>query len=463
VSKHHFLLLAAITALGLALRIAAARGGLWLDEAWSAIYARDSVTPLGVFLNVNHDNSHHLNTLWLQLVGPGAPPLLQRALAIATGTAAIPVAALIGARRGAATALATALLFATAPLLVTYGAEARGYAPMVLALLVAILRVDRWLDSPDTPPPATALALAALFGMLSQLTFVFGLLALSGWVVLRLLGQMPAAHAIWRSLRAVGPALLVALAVFAAVLGAGHAQHGFQFGAYDPFSWRSFGDGLATVVGWSFGAASGPGWLLPALVAVTLPAALVLVPALRPRGPFYVLAILAYPLAVASLQLGNSGFPRYYLLCAVALLLLAAEALGLLLARPGKRRWIAIGFLGLIALAGIARDLAIARSPRGDPGAALAEIARRAPNGADVAIGAPRSSAVLRAAAASAHYPLLLREGECPAARFAYLDRNASDLPPSPPTRCGAAYRPILAIRATGLSGVDWTLYERIR
>src|SRR6478735_8707503 len=93
-------LFAAIILFGLALRIAAARGALWLDEAWSAVLAHEAGTPIGVFVQINHDNNHHLNSLWLQLVGPGADPLLARAPAILAGTACILVAGLIGWRRG---------------------------------------------------------------------------------------------------------------------------------------------------------------------------------------------------------------------------------------------------------------------------------------------------------------------------------------------------------------------------
>src|SRR5687767_12981840 len=88
-------LLGAIVLLGLALRIAAAHGALWLDEAWSAKQAHDAGTPLGVFLSINHDNNHHLNSLWLQFIGLGADPLLARAPAILAGTLAIYVAARI--------------------------------------------------------------------------------------------------------------------------------------------------------------------------------------------------------------------------------------------------------------------------------------------------------------------------------------------------------------------------------
>ena len=76
---------------GLALRIAAAHGGLWTDEAWSVIYAAQARDPIGVFLRINHDNNHHLYSLWLQAIGPAAAPLLARAPAIAAGTLCVVV------------------------------------------------------------------------------------------------------------------------------------------------------------------------------------------------------------------------------------------------------------------------------------------------------------------------------------------------------------------------------------
>ncbi len=119
--------------------------------------AIDAGTPLGVFLRINHDNNHHLNSLWLQLVGPHASPMLQRALSIACGTLTVLVAAAIAARHGVAAMLCAALLFAVSPLLVTYGAEARGYAPMLLALLTAVWLVARWLDDTERRVPWIAL------------------------------------------------------------------------------------------------------------------------------------------------------------------------------------------------------------------------------------------------------------------------------------------------------------------
>ena len=138
--------LAAIVALGLALRIVSARGGLWIDEAWSAVLVDRAATPLGVFVTINHDNNHYLNSLWMLALGFGADPLALRSLSIATGTLTILVAAAIGARRSTRHALVTALLFAISPILVNYGSEARGYAPMLLAATVAILVVARAIN-----------------------------------------------------------------------------------------------------------------------------------------------------------------------------------------------------------------------------------------------------------------------------------------------------------------------------
>src|SRR6476646_3622863 len=85
---------AAAMVIGLALRVAAAQGGLWTDEAWSMIYAAEARDPAGVFLRINHDNNHHLNSLWLQAIGMQAPPWLARLPAIICSTASIAVAAL---------------------------------------------------------------------------------------------------------------------------------------------------------------------------------------------------------------------------------------------------------------------------------------------------------------------------------------------------------------------------------
>src|SRR5689334_9217711 len=116
----------AATLAGLALRIAAARGVLWTDEAWSVIYAAQAKDPVGVFLRINHDNNHHLYSLWLQAIGMNASPLLARLPAIVAGTLSAPLAALIMARRSAWAGVIASILFAASPTMVNFGSEARG-------------------------------------------------------------------------------------------------------------------------------------------------------------------------------------------------------------------------------------------------------------------------------------------------------------------------------------------------
>src|SRR4051794_19183129 len=135
-----------IALIGLALRIAAAHGGLWTDEAWSVIFAAQARDPIGVFVRINHDNNHHLYSLWLQAIGAAASPLLARAPAILASSAAIIVAAILVGRRSRSGGLAAALLFAFTPMMVVFGSEARGYSMMLLAALLTVLLVSDALD-----------------------------------------------------------------------------------------------------------------------------------------------------------------------------------------------------------------------------------------------------------------------------------------------------------------------------
>ncbi|HWK35740.1 glycosyltransferase family 39 protein [Sphingomonas sp.] len=440
---------------GGALRIAAGFGGLWLDEAWSAQFARDVATPAGVFLNIHHDNNHHLNTLWLQLVGYDAPPVVQRGLSIAAGTAAILIAALIGGRRGPAAGVVTALLFAVSPILVTYGSEARGYAPMVLALLIAIAIADRWLDRPDTPPPALAMAVTCLLGLLSQFTMAFGIAAIAGWVALRGWRERGISGGADATVRLMGPALILVSVAATLILVVLPGPGGFQFGHYQAFAVRDLHAGLSQMLAYSFG----PGMsvlLLPIALGATI-AALVAMPSLKPRLALYALAIVAFPLAVGLLRIGNAGIARYYLLTSVALLLLAGEVTGGALARRGAVRIGALVMLAAVLVAGGWRDAALVADRRADPDRALQVIAAARPAGATATVERARAWPVLATAAAARRYPLT--QSDC--GEWLFVDRDGDEPFPATPVRCDHRYRPVIAGHPTGLSGTHWRLYRR--
>ncbi|TPG49006.1 hypothetical protein [Sphingomonas glacialis] len=447
-----------IVLLGLGLRVAAATGGLWLDEAWSAELAHQAGTPLGVFLKINHDNNHHLNSLWLQFVGIDAPPLLQRALSIFAGTIAIAVAAEIFRPRSHRIALIAALLFAISPMVVTMGSEARGYAGMALAVLVAVLLADRWLIDEQGERTRVRLALCFALGALSQLTMLFGCVALVGWVFFTLTSRHGVVRAARRTLVLFLPALITLGAVFALIAGAAWASPtGFQFGSYRPFEIWLFLRAIVEMLGYTIG------W--PVVSLWLIPATLILVVLARRIGVrhaiLYALAIAAFPITLAVLHAGNPGYPRYYLVAAVALLLLLAEATGALIARGGARRSVALIGMGLLVLGSLWQDVDLIRNQRGDPGRAIVALRLRAPSGAAVLLDRESGLAILRVAAAHLHYPITIVESGCQPARFLFVDRFRGETFPIDPVRCGVRYHAIAAAQARGLSGTHWTLYER--
>jgi hypothetical protein len=456
VKRATWLAIALLTALGLALRLLAAQGALWLDEAWSATAAADVGTPLGVFLQINHDNNHHLNTLWLQLVGLDASPMLQRGLSILTGTLAIPMAAMIAARQGSASAIVAALLFAVSPLLVTYGAEARGYAPMVLAMLATMWLVSRWLDDTRAPAPAIPIAVVVLLGMFSQLTMAFGLAAMGLWVCWVLFRRESPGDAARAAMRILLPAALPAMLALAIVLGAAHAAGtGLRIGNYEPFSLGALLHGFGAMALATLGGQIA----LLALVLIAPPDS----PATgdgKGRDRIFFGLVLLIPLGIALAQIGNSGAPRYHLLSGVALLMLVALNSGPRLAPNRASRWPAGAALALVTIMSLVTDWRLIGNRRADPGQAVERLIATGTH--EVAVEQSRSAAVLRAAAATHRHALTVIETPCPAPRYLFIDRDGDAPFPDPARRCGASYGMVAGGSPAGLSGNHWRLYERI-
>lgn len=447
---------------GLGLRIATARGGLWLDEAWTARLVAQAGTPFGVLWRINHDNNHFLNSWWMLLVGPYAPTLLVRALSIATGVASIAVAGAIGMRRGAATGVVAALLFAVSPIIMAYGAEARGYGPMVLVMLVAILVVDRWLDG-ERDAPVSTLAVLTLIGMLAQFTYIFALAALGGWIVATLARRMTLDEAVRGGLRVLAPSIGAVALVIAVVVAAARASStGFQAGGYPGFTLTGFSAALEDAAVHTLGLSLGAPFATIAAVAVGAAAAIALAPGLAGRRFLYAVAVLAFPamLGLALSRIGNAGFARYYLVACTVLLLLVAEVSGAAIGRGEWRRVAGIAVVAVVILASLSRDRALALSLRGDPARAVAAMRAAAPVGTSVAVDTIRPTAVLDAAARTAGYRLEIRR-RCPSAAFLFVDLEDRSPAPARLDRCGQAYARIAVGRYLAMSGFDWSLYAR--
>ena len=155
-----------LTLLGCVLRVAGARGDLWLDEISSLRHVSEIHSIGDVFWGINNDNNHFLNSLYLYAVGPDHSPLVLRAFSILLGTLTVPAAGIAAGGRNRPTASALAmLLFAVSYPMVHYGSEARGYAGLILSILLSILFAER----PGTFANKLCLGLSILFGCLSQL------------------------------------------------------------------------------------------------------------------------------------------------------------------------------------------------------------------------------------------------------------------------------------------------------
>lgn len=151
VDRRGWILLTGITVFGAALRLWLARQSLWYDEI-SAFLSFAIEGPGVAFGSYAVPTNHVPMTLatWLAWVvsGGSLDETVLRLPAVVAGVAAIPVAYVLGATlfaRGAG--LVAATIVACAPVAVLESVEARGYAFVILAALVAAVAYARALRS----------------------------------------------------------------------------------------------------------------------------------------------------------------------------------------------------------------------------------------------------------------------------------------------------------------------------
>jgi hypothetical protein len=451
----------AITLAALMLRVIAARGGLWTDEAWSVIYAAQARDALGVFVRINHDNNHHLYSLWLQAIGPSASPLLARAPAIVAGSLCVIVAALLAGRRSSAAGIVAALLFAVTPTLVVFGSEARGYAMMLLAAVLMLVLVADAVDGHPIRGARWWLAALALFGMLSHMTMAAPVAIAAVWSYLERRAEAGPQQALPGTLRLMGPALIATCTVVAFVFVAARlSATGMRLGGYQPFAMRDYAAALDDLALWSAGVSAPLAWLVPLSIGIAAVAVAVRRPKwLGSRGLLYGLLIVAVPLGALIIRPGNTGFPRYYLASAIGLLLLMSEWIGRgLAARPAVR---AAATLTLVALVGVGcyRDLQLIALQRGMPARPVSDMAALAPAGARLALDQPRLESVVTVAALRRAYSVRFAGG-CAPADFLLAAQSRWTRAPATIDRCGVAMQAIDSSVTIPLTGDSWVLYR---
>ncbi len=449
---------------GLILRIFAAQGGLWLDEAWSVYQASHVAPMIGVFASINHDNNHHLNSLWLQLVGIDAPSLLMRGFAIACSTAAIGVAAAIMARRNAAAAICAAWLFALAPFMVLYGSEARGYAPVTLSILVAIKLVDDWLAAGGGAPPKW-LPLIAVLGIFSHLMMIAALASIGIWVWLSLMQDRDWMKATHQTYLVLIPTAIAATTALLIVIGTAYSvAGGMAIGSYTPFSLVSFGSALSSLAGLvtGLGIYGDTGWSNMAGLVILLT---ILVFAGRGDMDKMLICgalVLLLPFAVLIVRPGNTGFARYFLPVAIGLLFFMADQFGQLCARKGRVANCIAGFIGIgLPLVALVQDFQLISNRRGDVALAITALSKESPLGGVVAAPQSRALALLDVAARQARYPLQNAGKNCARAPFLFILQTPDPSRGSLFPYCGAHWKSLASRTNIGPSGQSWVLYAR--
>jgi hypothetical protein len=451
-----------IVLIGLALRIAAASGGLWTDEAWSALFAHQASPFWGVMTEINHDNNHHINSWWSQIVGIDASPVAARALAILSGTLSVLVAAMIGLRRSAATGLVTAALFAASPMMVVLGSEARGYAPFILIILAMILVVERWIDDPQRPAVA-ALTIMMPFAVLSHMMTLPALAALGGGTGLALWPRFGFFDAAKRTATLFVRPALAGVIVVMMIFGIAIQRAGtIRVGSYSAFDGPLFVRALHEVFALSTGVGS-----IMHLSGVVPIAALILCAALwvakvpLKSAALYGALILFLPVLVAILHPGNSHYARYFVISSIGLILVSGMMIGTLVEQDRVRRVFGIGFLAIGLLGSGAQIDAIIANERGHGDGPILLLKQRAPRGTTVALETPSPFAVLKVAAAQNHYPLRIMIEGCGLADYLYKERaHRSPILPRV-TRCGRSYHVIADGDALVLSGQSWAFYAQ--
>ena len=451
----------AIALVGLVLRVAAARGGLWTDEAWSMIYAAKAGGPMGVFLRINHDNNHHLNSLWLQAIGPAASPLLARLPAIVAGTLCIPVAASLCRRSSRTAGIVAALLFAVAPTFVAFGSEARGYAMMLLAALLMFLLVADSLGGRPHRRSPLWLAGLAVVGMFSHLTMAAPVAIAATWYYLERRATLGPRLALFSTARLMGPALAASLGVILFVFAAAAVSStGMRLGGNQHFSFALYAAALNDLALWSAGFGSPFPWLVPLAIGA---AALFI--AVRPpawageKTRLYVLLILTVPVGLAMLRAGNSGYARYYLMSAVGLLLMMAEWIARgLEGRAGARAAAGLLIVTLVG-ASLYRDSLLIDADRGRPATPVRDMASLEPSGASVAFAEPRLKAVVAVAAERTGYRAHFAGG-CTHADFLLAAQSTGSRLPATVQHCGIEMDAIDSSTAIPLTGDSWVLYR---
>ncbi len=460
ISERNFRIIGvAILVLALILRLIGARGDLGQDEILSLSTVAKVKRIDRIFWAVNFDNNHPLNSAWLYIVGAHASYLVLRAFSIALGLGTVVAAGIWGARRSRVTGLIGMLLMATSYFMVNYQSEARGYAGLVLCMLLASMALESILEGKDRRLP---LAFALLGGFLFHPYVIFAGAAMAVtclWIV-------------WKRERSLQGAAEFTLRTFtwSLIMGAIAVSPilllSYTVGDVLPFHWPVF---LAT-----YGDAAGFSVALPELhrsyvyagISVVLAIGLFVKKPEDFRATLYLCMLVVVPGVLSLGHLPNLTYPRHLTMVALAFFLICADLLGWAWALNAKAR-LAAAIVVLAVVVGNGLNLQkFYASTRGHYEQAVLAMTANGPATYAVSMGHLTNMVDYYAARnnRTATYPPLSEWCTTPPDWY-LMDRVVPAATPKEivigPKECRITYARPADYPVWGLTGLEWLLYRR--
>jgi hypothetical protein len=453
----------------LALRIPALFHDFWLDEVWSYFLVQEFVSsPLDVLTRLHIDNNHPINSWILYALGEQHWWGVYRIPSLMFGVGAVWLAGRLMRQHGRPHAVAAMVVVACSYPMIVYSSEARGYAAMVFFALMAIAAHQRYFATGSRGALLVFWA-AAVMGFLSHLTFLHAYGAIVFWSV-----------AAARRRGEAWPDTLVTVArchavpiLSLAALYVVHIRH-LQIGGAEPAELLTV---IAETVSMTIGAPVGGAtvWLALPMCVTALGVALYL---LRRSNPELFILFFSGIVLVPGLTIAFEWwaklsqprvFPRYFLVSIALSLLLAAWVVGQQYQRGGRHRQIAMLLVAVFVLGNLSHVARFFADGRGHYRDALSYIGK-ASNG-EVRVS---SNSDFRTGMLLAFYRRYLPSGQnlifypggSPRSHEARW-RIREDLEPMRvPAEINDAQGHLFQLRARfpfyGLSGCQWSLYERV-
>jgi hypothetical protein len=464
------ILLAAWLGVAALLRVATARGDLWLDEIWTLSFAREAAWPWEILTAIHHDNNHPLNTfilfLTVKMAGAHASSIVYRVLPLVAGLATVGLLFWTelrtgdhGARRRAWCA---AILSGCSFLAILYSSEARGYAPAA-CFAVAAFAVVRGSSLTSGTDRAIFGALCTL-GLLSHLTFVFVYAGLACWTFARLLRAEGGGWRAWIALHQIP--VVVAAGIY--LIDA----RKLTYGSGPPFQ---IADVLGRALSLSIGGASAGAWqivgVLAAVASIACGAAL-LVWRKNDEAVFFAVTLVLAPASVLLFYEPRYMDVRYFFVLVPFIWLLAARTLAALADRGSFARACAAALLVVSTLGNLLHLLPALPDGRGRYLETVATMARLTPS-REITVGSDhdfRNRMLLEyygealPAGRKLTYVQFLDLGSGSAEWFITHSFDLPSVPVSPQAHLvagGTPYVWVQSFRYGGISGWNWHLYRR--